>query len=191
MIFLIFYLVSQKNEKQETNTESSSQISPGKLETYKLDSTGETILHISGKEWVVAINLSKFDSAEYPVPSMEQQPTRFLYQESKNLALSIFGEEFIGFDTPKCRNYYLPGLKEAIAKAGLENLEIQNRGDKVIAYYGYPTINPEIHSLNYFYYYDDYCFDFHITTLNKNVEIEEAYEIFDSIRMDEFKPNEY
>lgn len=146
------------------------------LNTYTSNITDETFLHIEGKEWLIAINLTGFGDL-----GNEPHPTRFFLKNNGPVTVSAFAERFPKvFNDQKCRSFYLPSVKEGALLFGLDDVEMIERNNQLLLMHNYTFGGIKINSVNYYDYYDGYCFDFHITEVG---EINRTYDILDSIKL--------
>ena len=133
-------------------------------ETFILEESGETGLHIDGENWFAVINLKGFMDYDEPFVS----PYQFLFQhnDGESIRLSIFAEKTEGVtDSESAIDHFAPeGQREQI-------------GGKTV------TVSRSrlTTSIHYYPYYSGYCFDFHFSTDGED-GLQKAVEIIDSIR---------
>jgi hypothetical protein len=148
---------------------------PPKLETYKINTTNETLLYISGKPWSVIINLSGFNDT-YSI-----YPSQFISKYKSSIYFTAFAEEIPGVkNSEKCRDYFYPKIKENADKY-CSNLSVLDKCGNKLLVYEYPEFNDTMRSTHYYDYYDGYCFDFYVIS-NLN-ETDQTEDLLKSIRI--------
>ncbi len=116
------------------------------------------------------------------------------------MIISIFAENISSVkDTDSCREYYLPTIQKYINEKeylqeldivkGASQISLDMRDDKAILEYGLilPPLNDNRDvvqkRMHAYIYYDDYCFDFHISKFDfHDPDRQKFYDIIDSIK---------
>jgi len=167
----------------------SKNSSSALVETKFTKSTNETVLHIPGTEWYAKLNLSGYQGSWAP---SEEYPTRFLAVEKKPLRVSIFAEKIKEVDSvQKCRDFNKVYVQEFLddmvnlskGKATFSSLTEKERPGQYLLEYSYQlqTGSKKTVNVNYYDYYDGYCFDFHVSGTSEEDTTQKIYELLDTI----------
>lgn len=159
-------------------------------------SNNKIVLHVLGEDWKVLIELKEFDD----IDSGNLLSSRVLFQERKkdNIIITGFLEKVAGTsDSESCWKHYLPSIQRYLKeKAYLKESELvlsasgiteQERKSAFLSIYSLylPDLpnhkDPEQKNVHAYAWYNGYCLDLHISQFPFEGDMQEFYEIIDSL----------